>query len=88
MQEITFEDLKKRGEDYYLASWEDNQLVLEPYCACGQVLDEDFFCSHCNRSCSIGVVVCRDFKVVGIVEKFIHGHPQFRNFKAFLLRSS
>ena len=32
---ITLDDLRLRAIDYLLASTEDGQLVLEPFCSCG-----------------------------------------------------
>ncbi len=36
----TIDTLKSKGIDYMLASIEDGQLVLEPFCSCGTILDE------------------------------------------------
>ncbi len=88
MQEVTKEDMKQNETSYFLASWEDNQLVLEPYCFCGEMLEENFFCPRCRENRAIDVILCREFKIVGIVEKFIHGNPQFKDFRAYLLKAS
>jgi hypothetical protein len=77
--------LKSRGIDYLLASIEDGQLVLEPMCSCGTVLEEDYHCPECDRDCKCRFVACIDPQALAIVEKLISGNPNFRNFEASLI---
>lgn len=85
---IKLEEIKRNGKDYFLASWREEELVLEPHCFCGQELGEDYFCPVCNKSCTISCFVCVDPQTLAVVEKFIFGHPQFKNFEAYLLDTS
>lgn len=82
---ITLDVLKSRKQDYFIARWEDEQLVMEPHCFCGNELDADFFCKDCNRSCDCTFVACTDAQALSMLEKLIHGEPTFKNFEASLL---
>ena len=82
---ITLDDLKSRSIDYLLASTEDGQLVLEPFCSCGSALDEDYHCAQCGKVCDCRFVACSSTEALGIVEKLISGSPGFRNFETSLL---
>ncbi len=82
---ITLDDLKLRAIDYLLASTEDGQLVLEPFCSCGSSLDEDYHCARCGKVCDCKFVACSGAQALGIVEKLISGSPGFRDFEASLL---
>ncbi len=82
---ITLEDLKSRGVDYLLASIEEGQLVLEPFCSCGATLDENYHCPECNKNCECKFVACSDPNSMAIVEKLIAGSPNFRNFETSLI---
>jgi hypothetical protein len=35
--------------DYYEATLENGSLVMTPYCACGNRLDDDYLCEKCKR---------------------------------------
>ena len=82
---VSIDALKEEQQDYYVAKWENNELVVEPFCHCGSSLDEDFFCRECNRECDCTFFVCSDPQAFSVVEKLISGSPSFRNFKASLL---
>lgn len=82
---MKLEDLKASQQDYYLAHWEDNQLVMEPFCHCGNALDEDYFCSECERECDCTFVACYDPQSLSVVEKMINGNPSFRNYQVSML---
>lgn len=82
---ITLQTLKSSQQDYLLARWENDQLVMEPYCYCGTTLDEDYFCKACNRECNCTFIACNDPQALSIVEKLINGNPSFRNSEASLL---
>lgn len=83
---ISRDEIQNRVKDYYLASWIEDELVLQPYCHCGQDVGEDYFCPRCGRTCTISCFVCVDQQALAVVEKFVFGHPQFRHYEAFLLR--
>ncbi len=82
---ITTDDLRSRAIDYLLASTEDGQLILEPFCSCGSSLDEDYHCEKCGKVCECKFVACSGPQALGIVEKLISGSPNFRNCEAALL---
>ncbi len=81
----TLDVLKSRQVDYLLASIEDGQLVLEPFCSCGTILDENYHCEECGRDCDCKFVACSSPQSLAIVEKLIAGNPGFRNFEAALI---
>jgi hypothetical protein len=82
---ITFDYLKTHAVDYLLASIQEGELVLEPFCSCGYGLDENYHCEQCGKVCDCKFVACSGPQALGIVEKLISGNPGFRNFKASLL---
>ena len=84
---INLEHLKRTQQDYYIARWEDNELVMEPFCFCGNALDEDFFCKKCDRECDCTFVACCDPQSLSVAEKLINGSPSFRNFKISMLEN-
>jgi hypothetical protein len=82
---ITLDDLRLRTIDHLLASTEDGQLVLEPFCPCGSALDEDYHCAQCRKVCDCKFLACSGAQALGIVEKLISGSPRFWDFEASLL---
>ncbi|MCX7823458.1 MAG: hypothetical protein N2260_08465 [Syntrophobacterales bacterium] len=85
---MSIEDLKKRDEPFFLAFLENQELVMEPRCSCGEILEENFYCVGCKKSVDISCFVCRSTDVLPIVEKLIRGNPEFKYFKLYLLRGS
>jgi len=76
---------KKTGPEElgaYYACLEDGQLVMEPYCSCGNPLDETYLCDKCDKSCQCTDILCEDQATLNLVEKYIRTSPKFRNFKA------
>lgn len=82
---VTLKELASRGLDYLLARWENNELVLEPACSCGNELEEDFFCNKCGRECNCTIIACSDPQALAVAEKLVAGNPNFKNYKAVLL---
>ncbi|WP_084057774.1 hypothetical protein [Desulfacinum hydrothermale] len=82
---LTPERLKEQKEDYFVAQWEDEQLYMTPHCHCGNVLDEQYYCDQCKRQCTCQVILCRDGQTLNVVEKFLHGNPDFKHFQVHLL---
>lgn len=76
---------KKRQQDYYEATIEDNSLVMKPYCACGNPLDEDYFCEKCNHRCHCYQVYCDTEKTLELVNRYIKQSSRFSGFKAILI---
>jgi hypothetical protein len=70
--------------DYYKASLENGSLVMKPYCACGNNLDEDYFCEKCQKKCHCRQIICDDAETLNLVEHYIRDSPQFSDFKATL----
>ncbi|RMG74054.1 MAG: hypothetical protein D6722_02895 [Bacteroidetes bacterium] len=77
--------LSTSGQDYLLATWENDQLTMIPHCACGQTLDEDYTCRACGRQCACDFVLCRDMQTLQVVQRLICGNPQFKNLQADVL---
>lgn len=71
-----------------MAQWEDDQLYMTPHCFCGNTLDEKYFCEPCQRQCTCQVIVCRDAQTLNVVEKFLHGNPDFKHFQVHLLEDA
>ena len=82
---ITYDELKSCERDYFLAHWEDKELVMEPHCHCGNDLDEEYHCSRCDRRGDVTFVVCEDPQTLSVVEKLLQGNPNFRKFEASLV---
>lgn len=82
---IELDTLKSRGIDYLLASIEEGQLVMEPFCSCGTMLDENYRCPECERTCECRFVACSGPQALAIVERLISGSPDFRNFEVALI---
>lgn len=83
---VTQEMLRSREQDYFLARWVDGELSMEPTCACGNLLDEDFTCKECNRKCDCTFIACEDAQSLAVAEKLVAGNPRFRNFRTALLQ--
>lgn len=82
---ITLTALKTQRQDYLVARWDDDHLVMEPFCSCGESLDENYHCRQCERECDCTFIACEDPQALSIVEKLIQGNPSFKNYKASLL---
>ncbi|MEJ5364206.1 MAG: hypothetical protein WHS86_03825 [Desulfosoma sp.] len=80
---MTPEALKIQQRDYFVAEWEERQLAMTPYCFCGRQVNEDYFCDACGRQCTCQVILCRGPQTLRVVEMFLHGNPDFKNFQAF-----
>ncbi len=83
---VTSDTLKAAKQDYLLARYEEDELVMEPTCFCGKALEEDYFCKECNRECDCTFIACEDAQALSLVEKLVHGNPTFKNFKVSLLQ--
>jgi len=72
-------------KDYFIASHEEGELIMKPFCACGNYLDEKYFCTDCSKQCMCTHVFCTNEDVLDQVSGFIKNSPSFRHFKAVLL---
>jgi len=72
------------GLDTYYAYLEDGELVLEPYCSCGNSLDEMYYCDVCKRHRHPTDVLCEDESTLKMVDRYIRTSSKFSRFKAML----
>ena len=72
--------------DHYKATLDKDALSMTPYCACGNMLNEDYFCEKCNRRCRCLEIVCDNRATLALVQKYIRTAPQFAVFKASLAK--
>ena len=80
-------DIKEKNifeRDHYKATIENGSLIMTPYCACGNMLNEDYFCELCNRRCHCFQVICDTSATLDLVQKYIRESPQFAGFAAVL----
>jgi len=75
---------KNPPRDYYEASLENGSLVMKPYCACGNALNEDYFCEKCHRKCHCNQIVCDNEATLKLVKRYIRKSSQFSAFKVKL----
>lgn len=66
--------------DYFLAELEEGELVMKPYCRCGNPLAEEYYCEKCERQCRCTDVVCVDERTF----RFVQDHPPFKNIRVFV----
>jgi hypothetical protein len=71
-------------QDFYRAHLENGQLAMAPFCACGNALNEDYFCERCQRKCRCELVICEDQATLDRVREYILKASQFSGFKARL----
>ncbi|MBS3809415.1 MAG: hypothetical protein KGY38_04590 [Desulfobacterales bacterium] len=76
------------SRDHYQASLKEGELVMQPFCACGNPLDEDYFCENCGRRCRCYLIVCRDLPALERVQSYIQRSPQFAVYRAQLSGAS
>jgi hypothetical protein len=67
--------------DYYEASLENGSLVMQPFCACGNDLNENYFCEKCSRKCQCRQVICQDEETLALVRRYIRKSSQFSGLK-------
>ena len=73
-----------QNQDYYSATLEDGSLVMTPHCACGNPLNDDYFCEICNRRCHCNRIVCDTPATLALVQKYIRTSPRFAVYTATL----
>lgn len=77
---VTREDLKSKGQDYFLARWVDGALSMQPHCACGEVLNDNYCCESCNREADPTFLACVGTTAFSVAQRLIQGNPNFRDF--------
>jgi hypothetical protein len=75
---------EKRQRDHYKATLENGSLVMKPYCVCGNLLDEAYFCDKCNRPCHCNEILCDNEATLELVKTYIRRSPQFSALSAKL----
>jgi len=78
------EKTNEGAADYYYAALEDGELVMEPHCACGNFLEEAYFCDTCNRRCVCTQIKCKDDATLQYVNGFLKNNEKFKIFTAVL----
>jgi len=68
----------------FYARLEAGQLVMEPYCSCGNQLDESYNCDKCNKHCQVPDILCENQATLNLVEKYVRTSPKVRNFNVLL----
>ncbi|MGD2269400.1 MAG: hypothetical protein PVI06_03295 [Desulfobacterales bacterium] len=71
-------------KDYYTAALLNGELVMTPHCACGNFLNEDYFCEKCNRHCHCYQIVCEDTATLELVQRYIRESSKFAVYTAVL----
>jgi hypothetical protein len=71
-------------KDHYKATLDNGELVMSPHCACGNILNEDYFCERCNRRCHCYQILCDRAATLERVQKYIRESSQFATFTAIL----
>ena len=70
--------------DYYEAALENGSLVMTPHCACGNALNEDYFCEKCNKKCYCNQIICDNETTLKVVKNHMRKSPKFSAFRAKL----
>jgi hypothetical protein len=71
--------------DYFMAHLEKGELVMEPHCACGEMLNEEYFCETCHRQCRCLEIRCENEETLRHVQDSIEKHPGFQRFRVVLM---
>lgn len=74
----------KLHHDYYKATLENGNLAMTPYCACGNALNDDYFCEKCSRRCRCYEIVCDNTATLDRVKKYIRKSSKFVGYTAVL----
>jgi len=72
--------------DYYEAALEKGSLVMTPYCACGNALNDDYFCEKCHKRCHCNQIICHDETTLERVKSYVWKSSQFSAFKVKLVQ--
>ncbi len=83
---VTRTKLRDLRRDYFLArSGEGAELVMEPYCWCGNALEQDYFCTECDHKCRVTMIACADPRALSIAQALVRTNADFRAFEAATL---
>lgn len=71
-------------KDHYKATLESGNLVMSPHCACGNVLNEDYYCERCHRRCHCDQIQCDSAATLELAQKYIRESSKFAVYTAIL----
>ena len=75
---------EERPRDHYKGKIKNGSLEMKPYCACGNLLDDNYFCDRCQHRCHCNLIVCEDQETLDKVNAYIRKSPSFSAFRAKL----
>lgn len=75
----------KNDKEYFIATLEEGELAMKPFCSCGNHLEEDYYCDQCNKQCLCITIFCTDDETLAKVQHFIDNSESFKKFQASLL---
>jgi len=78
------EEKRPGARDHFRASIEGEELIMEPFCACGTYLNEEYFCEQCKKQCTCTEIRCADEKTLDLVNSLLQNNASFHNFTAVL----
>ncbi len=84
---ITLDELSRLKKDYFLARWENDELIMEPHCFRGHALDDEYQCGECDRRCRCTFIACQDSEALARVERLLRGNPDFHQFQVSSLHA-
>jgi len=76
--------LSNETGDHLQACLENGGLSMEPFCRCGQQLNESYHCAACDRDCRCTTFVCDNEATMAAVRRFIEEQPSFTGFRTVL----
>jgi hypothetical protein len=74
----------KFTQGYFRAALDGDELVMEPYCACGEPLEQDYHCTACDREVRCLEFRCADGAVLTRVLQLMQTNGSFKSFKAVI----
>lgn len=77
-------ETEEQKKDFFYATLEEGELIMEPHCACGNPLLEDFYCGKCQKQSLCTEIRCKDKAILDYVNRLIKGNERFHNFTAVL----
>lgn len=74
----------KFTQGYFRAGLDGDELVMEPYCQCGEPLEQDYHCSACEREVRCLEFRCADARALVRVQELMQSNSSFKGFKAVI----
>jgi hypothetical protein len=79
-----FTESTNTPDDYYFAGLENGLLTMQPFCACGNSLDDDYFCEKCRKTCRCRLIVCEDSEALAMAKRYVQKSSRFSGFRVKL----